>query len=109
MTFNYSLYFSTDTYAEIELIRNAAITAGATDAVICSHWADGGPGALNLADAVMKACEEPSKFKLLYDLDESIEHKIEIIAREMYGAGKIEYLPKVKEILEQCKKQVRIL
>lgn len=88
------------------MIKNAAITAGADEAVICSHWADGGKGALELADAVIRSCEKPSNFKLLYDLNETIEHKIETIAREMYGAGKIEYLPAVKEKLEQYKKQV---
>lgn len=89
------------------MIKNAALAAGADDAVACSHWAKGGQGALELADAVVKACNKPSNFKYLYDMDLSLEDKIMTIAREMYGAGKIEYVPKVKAIMEQYKKHVR--
>lgn len=97
---------STDTPAEIELIRNAALAAGADDAVICTHWSEGGNGALDLAEAVIKACEKPEGFKVLYDINLSIENKIETIAREMYGAGQVEYLPKVKAAIEQYTNQV---
>lgn len=69
--------------------------SGAADAVICTHWAEGGSGALALADAVIAATEKPSNFKMLYDLEDSIENKIEKIAKEMYGAGQIVFAEKV--------------
>lgn len=88
--------FSTDTQAELELVKQAAIDSGATDAVICHHWAEGGAGATNLADAVIAATNKPSNFKVLYDLRVSIEEKINIIAKEMYGAGQVVLADKVK-------------
>lgn len=68
---------------------------GATDAVICTHWAEGGAGATALADAVIAATEKNSNFKLLYDLDDSIEEKINKIAKEIYGAGQVVLAEKV--------------
>lgn len=76
----------TDTTAELELVREQALAAGADAAVISNHWAKGGAGAVDLAKAVIQVCEGPSKFKFLYDLDKSIEEKISIIARDIYGA-----------------------
>lgn len=67
----------------------AALKGGATSAIVCNHWAKGGEGALDLADAVLEAIEKPSKFKFLYDNDLGIVEKINIIAREMYGAGEV--------------------
>jgi len=84
--------FGPDTDAELELIRRAAIDeGGAEDAVVCSHWADGGPGALALAEAVVRAAEKPANFQFLYPLDWSIKRKIETIAREIYGADGVDY------------------
>ncbi|KAK0182456.1 hypothetical protein PV327_000597 [Microctonus hyperodae] len=88
---------ATDNEEELNLVREAALKHGATHAVICNHWAKGGEGALNLADAVIDSIERPSKFKFLYDLNLNIEDKIEIIARKMYGAGEIILADKVKE------------
>jgi formyltetrahydrofolate synthetase len=85
--------FAPDTEAELELIRKAAIAAGAEDSVVSSHWATGGSGAKNLAEAVVKAAEKPSKFKFLYPLDLGIKEKIETIAREVYGADGVDYSP----------------
>lgn len=99
------LVFRTDSYSEIELIRHASLTAGADGAVACCHWSDGGKGAIPLAEKLIEACNKPSSFKLLYDLDDTIEHKIEKIAKEMYGAGVIEFTPKVKETIERYKSQ----
>ena len=76
-------------------MKEAALSNGATDAVVCTHWANGGKGALELADAVIAATSKPSNFKFLYDLDLSIEEKINTIAREMYGAGEIVLADKV--------------
>ena len=62
------------------------------DAVPCTHWAQGGAGALNLAKAVVKACESTNtdSFRFLYDVNLSIVEKIDIIAKEMYGAEGVE-------------------
>ncbi|XP_012269658.1 C-1-tetrahydrofolate synthase, cytoplasmic isoform X2 [Athalia rosae] len=95
---------SSDTAAELNIIRDAALANGATDAVICTHWARGGAGALDLADAVIAATNKPSNFKPLYNLDASIEEKINIVAKEMYGAGKVILADKVKQKIEEYKK-----
>jgi len=84
--------FGPDTDAELDLIRRAAIDeGGAEDAVVCSHWAGWRPGALALAEAVVRAAEKPSSFQFLYPLDWSIKRKIETIAREVYGADGVDY------------------
>jgi methylenetetrahydrofolate dehydrogenase (NADP+)/methenyltetrahydrofolate cyclohydrolase/formyltetrahydrofolate synthetase len=85
--------FATDTPAEIELIKQAAIEAGAETAVMSDHWANGGDGAVELAEAVVAACETPSDFKFLYPLDLPIKIKIETIAKEIYGAAGVTYEP----------------
>ena len=65
--------FATDTPAEVELIRKAALQMGAMDAVVSTHWADGGKGAKALAEAVIKAAAKPSKFQFLYPLEDTIK------------------------------------
>ncbi len=92
--------FTTDTDAEIELIREAALEAGAVDAVPSTHWSDGGAGALALARAVMAACGKPSDFRFLYPLEWDIKRKIETIAREIYGADGVEYSPEAEARIE---------
>ncbi|CAG0961009.1 methylenetetrahydrofolate dehydrogenase (NADP+) / methenyltetrahydrofolate cyclohydrolase / formyltetrahydrofolate synthetase [Anaerolineales bacterium] len=89
--------FATDTPAEVELVREAAVKAGAVDAVVSSHWAEGGKGAKKLAEAVVKAAEMPTNFKFLYPLEETIKHKIETIAREIYRADGVDYTPEAEE------------
>jgi formyltetrahydrofolate synthetase len=90
--------FLTDSPAELELIRKAAIEeGGAEDAVICEHWEKGGEGAVELAEAVVKAAEKPAHFKFLYPLEWTIKQKIEIIAKEVYGADGVDYLPEAEE------------
>ena len=88
--------FATDTKAEVELVRAAALEAGAEDSVVCTHWADGGAGATRLGEAVVAAAEKPSNFKFLYPLDISIKEKIETICREIYGADGVDYLPEAE-------------
>ncbi|MGC8787410.1 MAG: formate--tetrahydrofolate ligase [Anaerolineae bacterium] len=78
--------FATDTDREIALVKEAAIAAGAETAVVNEGWAKGEAGAAELAEAVVAACEKPSNFRFLYPLDIPIKDKIEIIAREIYGA-----------------------
>jgi len=80
----------TDTDAELSLIRDECLVGGADGAVVTNHWAQGGAGARALAEAVIAICEGKSEFKFLYDLDLSIEEKIEIIAKEIYGAKDIQ-------------------
>lgn len=92
--------FKTDTPAEVELVRQAAIEAGAEDAVVATHWMDGGEGAVKLAEAVVRAAEKPTNFRFLYPLDWSIKQKIEIIATEIYGADGVEYLPEAEAKIE---------
>uniref|UniRef100_A0A2M4CUR3 C-1-tetrahydrofolate synthase, cytoplasmic n=1 Tax=Anopheles darlingi TaxID=43151 RepID=A0A2M4CUR3_ANODA len=90
----------TDSEAEHELIRKAAKAAGAFDAIVSNHWAKGGEGAADLAQAVIDACAHPtSEFKLLYDIELPIEDKIIKIAKEMYGAGTIELNSKVRDAI----------
>ena len=79
-----------DTEAELTLIREQALAGGADAAVISNHWATGGAGAKALADAVVAACEGPSDFKFLYDLNLPIEEKINIISKEIYRADGIQ-------------------
>lgn len=85
--------FQYDTPAEIELVRKVAKSAGAVDAVMTNHWAEGGAGAVELGKAIIAACEKPGHFKFLYPLEKSIKEKIETIVREMYGGAGVEYSP----------------
>ncbi len=84
--------FHTDTDAEIEAVRKAAEAAGARCAK-STHWADGGDGALELADAVIDACEEDSKFEFLYPLEMKLRDRVDRIAREVYGADGVSWTP----------------
>jgi len=92
--------FPDDTEAELELVRKAAAEAGAEGAVVSKHWAEGGAGAADLAEAVVAAADKPSDFKFLYPLDESIEEKIRTISVEIYGADGIEFSDLAKEQVE---------
>jgi formyltetrahydrofolate synthetase len=89
--------FAADTPAEVELVRKAALEFGATDAVVSTHWADGGKGAIKLAEAVVKAAEKPTNFKFLYPVEMPIKQKIETISKEIYGADGVDYSPEAEE------------
>ena len=89
--------FTTDTEAEMEIVREYAVAQGAEDAVVTTHWTNGGDGAAKLAEAVVAACEKPSDFKFLYPLDWSIKQKIEYIAKTIYGADGVSYDPLAEE------------
>ncbi|RPI97684.1 MAG: formate--tetrahydrofolate ligase, partial [Candidatus Aminicenantes bacterium] len=88
--------FATDTDAEIGMVRKAAVGAGAEDAVMADHWAEGGAGAVALAKAVIAACQKPTDFKFLYPLEWDIKKKIETIATQIYGADGVEYSPEAE-------------
>jgi formate--tetrahydrofolate ligase len=92
--------FYTDTENEIKLVKRICEEAGARVAV-SKHWQYGGDGALELADAVVDACNEPSDFKFLYELETPLRRRVETIAREVYGADGVEYS---SEALEKAKK-----
>ncbi len=92
--------FHTDTDNEIKLVRRLAEEAGARVA-LSKHWQYGGEGALELADAVIEACDEPSNFRFLYELETPLRERIDLIAREVYGADGVEYSP---EALEKAKR-----
>ncbi len=77
--------FHTDTKEEHAIIRKAAEAAGARCAV-STHWADGGDGALELADVVKEACEDTNDFKFLYSNEMKLRQRVETIAKEVYGA-----------------------
>ena len=80
----------TDHASEHDAIRSVAEAAGARVAV-CTHFADGGAGATDLARAVIEACEEPSGFKFLYADSDTLKQKIEKVATTIYGAERVEY------------------
>jgi methylenetetrahydrofolate dehydrogenase (NADP+)/methenyltetrahydrofolate cyclohydrolase/formyltetrahydrofolate synthetase/formate--tetrahydrofolate ligase len=85
--------FATDTDAEVELVRRLAVEAGAEIAAVSDHWTHGGDGAIELAEAVVAACDKPSNFKFLYPTDWPIKKKIETIASKIYDAGEVVYEP----------------
>jgi methylenetetrahydrofolate dehydrogenase (NADP+)/methenyltetrahydrofolate cyclohydrolase/formyltetrahydrofolate synthetase len=84
--------FHTDTKDEIAMVRKAAEGAGARCA-LSEHWLKGGDGALELADAVMDACEEESEFKFLYPLEMKLRERVDKIAKVVYGADGVSWTP----------------
>ncbi len=83
-------HFYTDTEAEIRLVRKMAEQAGAMCA-LSKHWLKGGEGAIELAEAVVAACDKPNNFHYLYELSTPLRTRIELIAREIYGADGVSY------------------
>jgi formate--tetrahydrofolate ligase len=83
--------FTQDTDAEVKLIQEQAVAAGAEGAYLSDVWAKGGEGGRELAEAVVAAAEKPSDFNLLYPDDASIKEKIEAIATKVYGADGVDY------------------
>ncbi|XP_072424115.1 C-1-tetrahydrofolate synthase, cytoplasmic isoform X1 [Chiloscyllium punctatum] len=97
--------FKTDTEAELELVCSLAKEMGAFDAVKCTHWAEGGRGAVELARAVQRASELDSNFKYLYPLELPIVDKIRTIAQKIYGAADVELSPEAQNKVELYTKQ----
>jgi formyltetrahydrofolate synthetase len=91
--------FYTDTKAEIKLVRKIAEQNGAL-AAVSEHWLKGGDGAVELAEAVVQACDEEDDFKFLYELETPLRQRIELIAKEVYGADGVTYSD---EALEKAK------
>jgi methylenetetrahydrofolate dehydrogenase (NADP+)/methenyltetrahydrofolate cyclohydrolase/formyltetrahydrofolate synthetase len=88
--------FKYDTKAEVELIKKLALEAGAEGAFTCTHWMNGGKGAIALAEAVVAAAKKPKKFEFLYPLHWPIKQKIETIAARIYGADGVDYSPEAE-------------
>ena len=88
--------FRYDTPAEVALVQRIAREAGSEGAFRCTHWMDGGKGAVELAEAVVGAAKRTSHFEFLYPLDWPIKKKIETIAQRVYGADGVDYLPEAE-------------
>ncbi|WP_407398661.1 formate--tetrahydrofolate ligase [Treponema sp.] len=92
--------FITDTDAEVSLVQQLAKECG-SEAILCEGWGKGGEGAKELAEKVAALCDAPNTFKNIYELDKSFKEKIEILAKEIYGAASVEFdakaLKKLKE------------
>lgn len=97
--------FRSDTEAELALVRDEALAAGADGAVVSNHWAKGGVGARDLAEAVIAICEGESDFKFLYDVKLPIAEKIDIIGKEIYGADGIELSDLARQQIETYTRQ----
>ncbi|MDR2387912.1 MAG: formate--tetrahydrofolate ligase, partial [Deltaproteobacteria bacterium] len=95
--------FVTDTPDEIKAIRDACVAAGARVAT-SDHWLKGGEGAIELAEAVKDACQDKPNFKFLYDLSQPLKDRVEIIAKEVYGADGVDYNPDALKKLEGFQK-----
>jgi len=92
--------FKYDTAEELHLVQRIAKEAGAEGAFKCTHWMHGGKGAIELAEAVMDACNKTNHFEFLYPLDWSIKQKIECIATKIYGADGVDYAPEAEAKIE---------
>ena len=84
-------HFTHDSDAEIQVVKEIAEAHGAHGVAIARNWAEGGAGAIELAELVVDAAEAPSDFKFLYEVEQPIKDKIEIIAKEIYRADGVDY------------------
>ena len=91
--------FPTDTDAEIELVINKCKELG-VNVVLSTVWADGGNGGVELAKEVVRLCEQPNDFTFAYELDGSIESKIEAIVKKIYRGAGISILPAAKKQID---------
>jgi len=100
--------FDTDTEAEVQVIREEALKAGAEDAVPASFFTDGGKGAVDLGNAVIDTCNKgisEKEFKLLYDLEGTVHSRMEKICKQMYGADKVEFSELAQQKVDMYEKQ----
>jgi formate--tetrahydrofolate ligase len=91
--------FDDDYPSEHAAIREIAASVGAR-AAVCRHFTEGGKGAVELAEAIVEACEEPSNFRMLYDDEATLREKVETIATEVYGADGVDFLPAASRQIE---------
>jgi formate--tetrahydrofolate ligase len=93
-------HFYTDTDAEVDAVKKAAEAAGARVA-LSKHWEKGGEGAIELAEAVVDACEEEHEFKFLYEDKTPLRERVDLIARNVYGADGVSYTPQAQAMAER--------
>ena len=92
--------FKDDPKDELEYVKTKVLESGAVSSAISTPWADGSAGAEALANAVVRACEQPSTYRPLYENSASIEQKIDTIARRIYGAEGVKFEPDAKTQIE---------
>ena len=95
--------YNSDTEAEIKALEDI-LNQNNVELSLCENWGKGGAGITDLAEKVVKLCERPADFKFIYDLNDSIETKIEKVATEIYGAKGVEFTQKAKDNIELIKK-----
>ncbi len=93
--------FTTDTEAELRLVEEAALAAGASGCAVSEAWAKGGAGGEALARAVVAAAQQPNGFHYLYDLSAPLEEKLTAVATALYGADGVDILPEAKRQIER--------
>ncbi len=98
--------FETDTPDEVRLVRRAAETAGARCA-LSDHWAKGGEGALELADAVVDAAADPTSFRYLYPMEMKLRDRVELIAKDIYGADGVAWSPEAESKMRSLESDAR--
>ena len=96
--------YITDTDNEIEYLRQKLLEKGVNISLV-EAWAKGGEGAIDLAEKIVKLCEEKSDFTYCYDLEDGIKEKIEKIATKIYGAEGVEYTEEASEIINNLEKK----
>ena len=92
--------FPDDTDAEINLVMEKCKKLGA-NVVLSDVWANGGNGGIALAKEVVKLCDEPNDFSFSYDLDNTIEAKIETIVKRIYGGSGVQFTPEAQEQIKK--------
>jgi formate--tetrahydrofolate ligase len=97
-------HFTADTNEEVQAVEEIAAAKGAK-AVICKGWADGGAGMTDLAEAVVELCEQESNFQHLYQDEQSLQEKIETVAKEIYRANGVDWAPKALRKLKKYTEQ----
>ena len=93
--------FTSDTEKEIEILQNEL--EGKVEFSLLENWAKGGIGAKDLAEKVVRICEKPKNFKPIYELNLSLEEKIEKVAKEIYGAKNVVYSEEAKIDIDQIR------
>jgi formate--tetrahydrofolate ligase len=96
--------FTSDTDAEIDLLRSRVNALG-VDVVLASHWADGGPGAIALAEAVVDLCDEPTEMRYVYEDDATLWEKVNAIAKRVYGASEVTADSKIRGQIKDLEAQ----
>lgn len=94
-------HFTHDSDAEVQAVKEIAKAHGAYGVAVARHWADGGAGAAELAELVVDAADAPSEFKFLYDVEQPIKDKIEVIAKEIYRADGVDYESSAERQIKQ--------